>query len=128
MANNGKTVLIVEDEPDLLTILADKFNSEGFNVVTARDGQEGLDSLTKAKPDAILLDIIMPRMDGITMLKKMREDKDNKDIPVIVLTNLADSDAVVTSLEHGAFDYLIKTDWHLAEVVNKVKHRLNMNQ
>lgn len=127
MANNGKKILIVEDEPDLLTILADKFNNENFRVITARDGQEGLDAIAKEKPDAILLDIIMPRMDGITMLKKMRQDSANKDMPVIILTNLADSDAVVTSLEHGAFDYLIKTDWQLAEVVKKVKHRLNMN-
>lgn len=127
MAKNGKTILIVEDEPDLLTILSDKFNNEGFTVIAARDGQEGLDNLAKGKPDAILLDIIMPRMDGITMLKNMRENPANKDIPVIVLTNLADSDAVVTSLEHGAFDYLIKTDWQLSEVVKKVKHRLNMN-
>ena len=127
MANIEKKILIVEDEPDLLKILADKFSNEGFRVTTARDGEEGLTAIAKDKPDVILLDIIMPRLDGMSMLKKMRQEPANKDIPVIILTNLADSDAVVSSLEHGVFDYLIKTDWQLAEVVNKVKRRLHMN-
>jgi adenylate cyclase len=127
MPNTPKKILIVEDEPDLLNILSDKFINEGFKVTTARDGEEGLAALAKDKPDAILLDIIMPRMDGMTMLKQLRQETSNKDIPVIILTNLADSDAVVSSLEHGVFDYLIKTDWHLGEVVNKVKNRLHMN-
>lgn len=127
MANIDKKILIVEDEPDLLKILAEKFTNEGFNVVTARDGEEGLAAVSKDKPDVILLDIIMPKMDGMSMLKKMRAESANKDIPVIILTNLADSDVVVNSLEHGVFDYLIKTDWQLAEVVNKVKRRLHIN-
>ncbi|HAO81731.1 MAG TPA: response regulator [Candidatus Veblenbacteria bacterium] len=127
MANIEKKILIVEDEPDLLKILADKFSNEGFGVTTAGDGEEGLTAIAKDKPDVILLDIIMPRLDGMSMLKKMRQEPANKDIPVIILTNLADSDAVVSSLEHGVFDYLIKTDWQLAEVVNKVKRRLHMN-
>ncbi len=127
MPTSEKKILIVEDEPDLLRILADKFTNEGFKVTIARDGEEGLTAVAKEKPDVILLDIIMPRMDGMSMLKKMREDVSNKDIPVIVLTNLADSDTVVSSLEHGVFDYLIKTDWQLAEVVKKVKNRLHIN-
>lgn len=124
---NNKKILIVEDDPDLLKILADKFTNEGFVVATARDGEEGLVEISHNQPDAVLLDVIMPRMDGITMLKKLRAEPSHKDIPVLILTNLADSDAVVTSLEHGAFDYLIKTDWHLSEVVNKVKNRLHLH-
>ena len=126
MTITEKKILIVEDEPDLLGILADKFTKEGFKVTTARDGEEGLTAVASDKPDVILLDIIMPRLDGMSMLKKMRVEPANKDIPVIILTNLADSDVVVNSLEHGVFDYLIKTDWQLTEVVNKVKNRLHI--
>jgi len=127
MVMSKKNILIIEDEPDLLRILAEKFQNEGFQVSTARDGEEGLSAIIKNKPDVVLLDIIMPRLDGMSMLKKLRQEPGYKDLPVITLTNLADSDAVVSSLEHGVFDYLIKTDWQLAEVVNKVKHRLHLD-
>jgi len=78
------------------------------------------------KPDLILLDIILPKMDGMTVLKKLREDDRGKDVPVILLTNLDYSVGVAKAMESGAYDYLVKVDWTLEEVVEKVRKRLQV--
>ena len=84
----------------------------------------GLEVVISKKPDIILLDIIMPRMDGLTMLKKMREKAEVKDIPVILLTNLSEYESMAEAIKSGAFGYLVKTDWTLSKVVEKVRDRL----
>ena len=76
------------------------------------------------KIDIILLDIILPKMDGMTMLKKLREDERGADVPVILLTNLDYSVGVAKAMESGAYDYLVKTDWSLDDVVEKVREKL----
>ncbi len=121
-------ILIVEDEEPMLRALADKFNSEGFNVIQAKDGEEALEEALASKPDVILLDIILPKMDGMTMLKKLREDERGANIPVILLTNLDYSVGVAKAVESGAYDYLVKTDWTLEEVVEKVRERLGKEE
>lgn len=120
-----KTILIVEDEQGIQRALSDKLKEEGFSVLEAKNGQEGLDVAKVNHPDLILLDILMPVMDGMTMLKTLREDDSCKDIPVIFLTNLDDQEKVAEALKAESFDYLIKTDWSLAEVVKKIKAKLN---
>ena len=126
MTKNKKTLLIVDDDSALLTALESKFKKEGFNVFTARDGEEGLALALSQHPDMTLLDIIMPKMDGITMLKKLREDKWGQEAPVILLTNIDDNTRVADAVFSGAFDYLVKSDWKIDDVLVKVKQRLRM--
>lgn len=122
-----KIILIAEDEASIEKALSDKLKDEGFSVLWAKNGQEGLDIVKAEHPDLILLDILMPVMDGMTMIKILREEEYGKDIPVIFLTNLDDQEKVAEALKAGSFDYLIKTDWSLADVVKKIKEKLNIN-
>lgn len=119
-------ILIIEDEEAELRALKNKFQGEGFECLEAKDGAEGLRLATRYRPDLILLDLILPVMDGITMLKKLREDEWGKDVPVVILTNLSDDKAVTESIKNGVYSYLVKTDWRLEDVVKKVKSKLGM--
>jgi two-component system, OmpR family, alkaline phosphatase synthesis response regulator PhoP len=120
-----KKVLIVEDEVILLNALMKKFHKEGFLVMGEKNGKLGLDRALKDKPDLILLDIIMPVMDGMTMLAKLRRDGWGKNVPVIMLTNLNSSEDVTEAAKHGAYDYLVKSDWRLEDVIGKVNEALS---
>ncbi len=104
----------------------DKFKSEGFLVTSAKDGQEGLNLAITDHPDLILLDIIMPVMDGMTMLSQLRQDPWGKTVPVILLTNLSEAEKVVESLREGVYDYLVKSDWKLEDIVKKVREKLDI--
>src|SRR5882762_3651138 len=107
-----KNVLIIEDEQSILRLLSDELKRGGYGVTTAMDGVAGLEKALSEHPDIILLDIIMPKMDGITMLKKLREQDDwGKIVPVIILSNLGDSSHIFDSLQQGVHDYLVKSDW-----------------
>lgn len=120
-----KKILIIEDEEPILEVLEAKFGLEKFETMRAKDGEEGLKMALEKKPDLILLDIIMPKMDGLTVLQKLSEDENGKKIPVIVLTNLSDDENVKNAVEKGNYDYLIKSDWRIEDVVKKVKEKLN---
>jgi DNA-binding response OmpR family regulator len=126
MKNTTKTILIVEDEASLSQALVEKFKSEGFSILEASNGLDGLEKAIEHHPDLILLDIIMPKMDGITMMKKLRVDRWGEKVPVIVLTNLTDAAKADQALKQGAYDFLIKTDWKLEDVVKKVKQKLKL--
>ncbi|MDP2656072.1 MAG: response regulator [bacterium] len=117
-------VLIVEDEAQLRHALRDRLMREGFNVLEANNGQEGLTAALVEHPDMILLDIIMPIMDGITMLTKLRENAWGKNARVIILTNLSDNEKVAEAMENGSFDYLVKSDWKLEEIIEMIHERL----
>src|SRR5690348_5939954 len=118
MPKNSKRILIVEDEPALLQILSDQFQSEGFEVLTARNGEEGLKIALKETPNLMIVDVVMPKMDGVTMLKKIREDERGKTIPAMVLSNLSDPGTTAKALESEVYDYLVKTDWTLDDLVS----------
>ena len=120
----NKKVLIVEDEKSLRKVLVKKLIKEKFDILEAKDGLDGLDKAIEHHPDLILLDIIMPVMDGITMLKKLRSDKWGKEVPVIILTNLVDAGKTQESLEQGVYDFLVKSDWKIDDVIKKVNNRL----
>lgn len=127
IANKGKTILLVEDEVTLLSALRDKFSREGFTIFEAKNGQEGLNSAFANHPDLILLDIIMPVMDGMTVLKKLRAgDQWGKTVPVIILTNLNEGKKVSESLAYGTDEYLVKSDWKIEDIVKKVKEKLKI--
>jgi len=120
-----KTILIIEDDESLRKILSHTLNGEELNVLEAQDGEEGLKKALTEHPDLILLDIVLPKMDGLTVLKKLREDEAwGKEVPVVTLTNLSDIKTVSEMLEHGASDYLIKSEWKLEDLVRKVKEKV----
>ncbi|OGE81908.1 MAG: hypothetical protein A3H72_02495 [Candidatus Doudnabacteria bacterium RIFCSPLOWO2_02_FULL_48_8] len=121
MKPSNTKILIVEDEEILLTALSEELKQAGFQIVGAKDGQEGLDKLRAEKPDLVLLDLVMPRMDGITALKEMKASPDTKDVPVVILTNLSDYDKISDALSLGAMDYLVKANYRLEELVSKLK-------
>ena len=125
MTNEKKqTILIVEDEQALLKVYAERFSEEGFLVLKASNGQEGLDTALREKPDIILLDILMPVMDGLTMMQKLRENKSwDKSVPIIFLTNLSEHEERVmkSANENKPAYYLVKSDWSLSSIVEKAK-------
>lgn len=120
-----KRVLIVEDEEMLSTMYKVKFENEGFEVFTASDGAAGLELAQKELPDLILLDIIMPKIEGFAVLKKLKENQKTKPIPVVMLTNLGQDEDVTRGKELDAAGYLIKANNTPSEVVNKVKGYLS---
>jgi DNA-binding response OmpR family regulator len=122
MTKLNKKILIAEDDRSLLSALQEKFTKEGLSVVTAVDGEEGLTVAKKEKPDLLLLDIKMPKIDGITMARKLKEA--GTDVPIIFLTNLDDVKHISDAIEVSKSDYLIKSDWDLDDIVKKVKAKL----
>ncbi len=117
-------ILVVEDDPILSKMYSEKFSNEGFKVLTAMDGESGLDVALKNKIDIILLDVMLPRVSGIDLLKKLREHEKGKNILVVVLTNLADPDEKKRALDLGVKDYLVKAMQNPGQVVDKVKSRM----
>lgn len=127
--NSKKKLLIVEDEPSARKAMSEKFLREGFDVTLAFNGEEGLEHAKKEHPDLILLDIIMPRMDGITMLQKLREDAGwGQHAPVIILTNITSDDEkkMKELIDLAPECYLVKADWKLSDVAKKVKETLGI--
>ena len=124
MPNAKNKILIVEDDLELLEVLKKKFAMEKFEVLEAINGKTGLGEAFQHHPDLILLDIVMPVMDGMTMLKKLRADSWGKNVFVILLTNLSDESKVAEAMQHSVFDYLVKADWKIDDVVKKVRERL----
>ena len=122
----NKTILIVDDEAFLVRALRERLVKEGFAVNSATDGEDGLGKVFSDRPDIILLDLVMPKMDGITMLKKLRQDPRGKDVPVIVLSNLNNAQSMDQSLASGAQDFLVKVNNSLDDVARIVKHRLGI--
>lgn len=121
-----KKILIVDDEQDLRDALSTTFTYEGFSVVTAENGEEGLARACEEKPDIILLDVLMPKLDGMSMLKKLREDAWGKDVHVIIMTVSDDMGHVAEMMEMGGTEYLLKSSMTLADIVQKVKHALGV--
>lgn len=126
---NKKVVLIAEDESILRNALKDKLTLEGMSVLEAKNGEEGLEIALRENPDIILVDIIMPKMDGVTMLQKLHDDENGKKIKFIILTNADDTDEIARAMrvvapESGSFDYFVKTNIAIDEVVEKVKDKV----
>lgn len=116
-----KRVLIVEDEPDIREAMAEAVADAGFTVTTAENGSVGYDKAIEEKPDVILLDIVMPIMDGHETLQKLRQDPWGQHVKVVMLTSMDDVQNIATAHEGGITDYLIKAHSSLDEIVNKVR-------
>ena len=119
-----KTILFIEDESALQKTFGEVLKQEGYQMISALDGESGLRLAKSQKPDLILLDLILPRVNGFEVLKRLKGDKETKDIPVIVLTNLDGVEDVDKVIELGATTYLVKAEYSLEEVVEKIKKAL----
>jgi DNA-binding response OmpR family regulator len=119
-----KKILFIEDESALQKTFRDILEKEGYQMISALDGESGLRLAKSEKPDLILLDLILPRKDGFEVLKELKSDESTKEIPVIVLTNLEDIESVERAIELGATTYLVKAQYTLEEVIQKVKKAL----
>ncbi len=126
MAEKNIHVLLVEDDTFLANIYKTKFEMEKFKITAVENGEAGLLEAKKKKPDIILLDVLLPKMDGFTVLEKLKADPETKDIPVIMLTNLGQKDDVDKGFELGAVDYLIKAHFKPSETVEKVQKVLGL--
>jgi len=115
----AKKILIIEDEYALVKSLKSVL-SQNYKVESASSGKEGIKKATKNKPDLVLLDLLLPDMFGLEILKQLKKDSRTKDIPVIVLTNLGNTETVSKIIQAGGQEYLIKSDYTLDEVVDKI--------
>jgi DNA-binding response OmpR family regulator len=122
-----KSILVVEDDLSMLNVIVEKLTREGYRILQAKDGEEGYLTAMSDHPDLILLDILMPKMDGLAMMKKLRaENSWGKNVPIIVLTNLNPDDEKINAgiAEDEPAYYLVKSNMSMDDVAEKVKERL----
>ena len=120
-----KKILLVDDDPLIIRMYEYKLKHEGYNVVLAFDGEEALKMAKEAKPDLMMLDLMMPKMNGVEMMKNLKADKGTANIPVMILTNLSDdAEYVRMTKELGAVDFLVKSETSLKQLVEKIKKAL----
>jgi DNA-binding response OmpR family regulator len=123
--NEKIKVLLVEDDPLIIRMYETKFKVDGFIFSTAFNGEEGIEAMKNDRPDIVLLDIMMPKMNGLEMLKVVKEDDNLKNIPVVILTNLGDRPEDIKKFrEIGADDYWVKANTSLKEITNRIKEIL----
>lgn len=114
-------ILIVEDDKFLRELISRKLLSEGFKIEEAIDGEEGLAKAKEVKPDLILLDLILPGLDGFEVLRRMKDNPSTSSIPVLILSNLGQKDEIEKGLSLGAVDFLVKAHFTPEEIVAKMK-------
>lgn len=122
----SKKILVVEDEATLQRSLVEFLTEENFSVISASDGEKGLELAKAEKPDLVILDIILPKMDGYEVLSGIKKDEKTKNIPVILLTNLESAEDIQKAFERGATTYLVKSDYKLEDVAKKIKETLKI--
>lgn len=125
MKNKNKKVLIIEDDPYIADMYAAKFKMEKYEIKLAKNGVKAFNELQKEKPDIILLDLLMPKMDGYEFLEQFKKKKEFKNIKVIILTNLGQKREIERGLKLGADDYVVKAYFTPEEVVKKIESLLN---
>lgn len=119
-----ENILIVEDDKFLRELISRKLLGEGFKIDEAIDGEEGLKKLQESKPDLILLDLILPGLDGFDVLQRIKDDPSTASIPVLILSNLGQKDEIERGLKLGAVDFLVKAHFTPEEIVQKIKQVL----
>jgi DNA-binding response OmpR family regulator len=121
-----KKILIIEDNESYLSILTQKFTLEEFEVITAKDGEEGLKKATDNQPDIILIDLLLPKLNGIQIMEELRKTEWSKDLPLIILTNInPDNEILATIMKNKPAYYLIKPEVKLEDIVEKVRSLLS---
>lgn len=121
-------ILVIEDDTFLADIYATKLKFDGFDAEIANTGEKGVELAKKLRPNIILLDVILPKLDGFGVLEQLKADEITKNIPVIMLTNLNSPEDVEKGLELGAVDYMVKAHFVPAEIVSKVKNILELSK
>lgn len=122
LKQNKKVVLLVDDDPLLIRMYQTKLTKDGYRVKTVSNGEEALIQVKKEKPNLILLDVMMPKMNGVETLKALKEDQSTRMIPVIILTNLGDrQEDIEEAKKLGALDYLVKSEIELKALSERVK-------
>lgn len=124
MANSDVKILLVEDDETLVEMYSLKFKEEGFNIITAADGLLGLELAKKELPAVILLDVMMPKMDGFAVLTELKKDETTKNIAVLMLSNLGQKADIEKGQALGANDYVVKASMTPTQVVDKIKSYL----
>jgi len=124
-ASKGKKVLVVEDDKFLRELFVKKLFNEGFDVKNSIDAQGAFQIITEGKPDIILLDLILPGVDGFEILAKIKADENIADIPVLILSNLGQQEDIDRAMSLGAHDFLVKANFTLDEIVTRVKKVLD---
>lgn len=120
MSSKGK-VLIIEDDRYILKMYQLKLSLEGFNVQVAENGKLGVERVKEFMPNIILLDILMPELDGFEVLEIIKGDSETKDIPVLIMSNLGQEDHIQKGMELGAIGYVVKSQYSPSQVVEKIK-------
>lgn len=120
MAEEYKSILLVDDDLTLREMYLERLKAEGFVVETAQDGQEAVAKARDTRPNLILLDIMMPKLNGLDVLKQLKAEKETSDIPVIVLTALIQDRERAQAIELGASDYIVKSETMPGEVIQKI--------
>lgn len=123
-----KKILFIEDESALQKTFGDILRKEGYEMISALDGEEGLKLAKTEKPDLILLDLILPKVNGFEVLRQLKENSETKEIPIIILTNLEDIEDINKALELGATTYLVKASYSPEEVLEKIKKTFGVSQ
>lgn len=119
--NDKKKILLVEDDVFILELLSDKLIKSDFEVNIAKDGEECMDILKSFKPDVVLLDILLPKIDGFEVLRQMKASPDLSTIPIIIISNLGQKEEVQRAKDLGADDYIIKANFTTSEIINKIR-------
>ena len=122
---NMAKILIVEDDPAMIKILAATLAKEGYEVLQAKDGKEGLDLALSSQPDLMLLDLLLPTMSGLDILRALQKDKQGAAIPVMVLTNLDENDEIYKTVATATSAYIIKSNSSLEFIIGEVKRLLS---
>lgn len=122
-----KKILIIEDDSILLKAMQEFLSADGFDVITASDGEEGLRFARSKSPDLVLLDIILPKVNGFEVLKEIKDNPQIKKVPIVLLTNLGGLNDVEKALALGASTYLVKSDYKLEEISQKIRETLEMS-
>ncbi len=116
----AKKILIIEDDKFLRELISQKLLKEGYDIVEAVDGEKGIKSIKDEKPDLVLLDLILPGIDGFEVLARTKKDQNTAQVPVIILSNLGQKDDIEKGLKMGAAGYLIKAHFTPAEIIEKI--------
>jgi len=117
----AKKILVIEDDKFLRELISQKLLKEGYDILEAIDGEKGIESAKTEKPDLILLDLILPGIDGFEVLARIKSDPEASKIPIIILSNLGQKDDIEKGLNMGAVDYLIKAHFTPAEIIEKIR-------
>ena len=120
-SNEGKTILFIEDESAIQKTFSDALKKEEYEIISALDGEVGLRLAKEKKPDLILLDLVLPKLDGFQVLQSLKSNETTRAIPVIVLTNLEQMEDIQKAIDLGAKTYLVKSNYNLSEVIDMVK-------